>query len=121
KDRIRRKLSRSELRGWCSRPLTGSANWSFSSPALRPDKRWRCVWSSPVRVQKCSCHRLRLPSRVRPLAAVLRRLKNLLLDSLAQPRGHGPADRKLLAGVPGFEPGLTVLETAVLAANTIPL
>ena len=26
-----------------------------------------------------------------------------------------------MAGVPGFEPGLTVLETAVLAANTIPL
>src|SRR5436853_7642601 len=26
-----------------------------------------------------------------------------------------------MAGVPGFEPGLTVLETAVLAADTIPL
>jgi hypothetical protein len=29
--------------------------------------------------------------------------------------------RRFVAGVPGFEPGLTVLETAVLAANTIPL
>ena len=26
-----------------------------------------------------------------------------------------------MAGVPGFEPGLAVLETAVLAADTIPL
>ena len=26
-----------------------------------------------------------------------------------------------MAGVPGFEPGLTVLETAVLAVDTIPL
>ncbi len=27
----------------------------------------------------------------------------------------------ILAGVPGFEPGLMVLETIVLAINTIPL
>src|SRR6266571_8204623 len=29
--------------------------------------------------------------------------------------------RRLLAGVPGFEPGLSVLETDVLAVDTIPL
>ena len=53
-------------------------------------------------------------------ATALRRLKTLLLDSSSLPRAS-QSPQNDVAGVPGFEPGLTVLETAVLAANTIPL